>query len=296
MRRLSVCLTFLLLLTAGRLSAQERVMPPLDRAKLPEAARNLPLDRLSSGALMLLNNDDMLVAPRPLSAKGATAARAEENAPVALDLRIGANIRLGNDPPQLPATMRAQAEPHIARSLSTQDWLVATFQEGRFATDGGAVDVGFSTSHDGGLTWTRTLLPNLTQAAGGPYYRATDPVVAFDAANSVYITTDAATDATFANGVITVSKSSNGGASFAAPAVVYRPPDNSVFPDKEWIAVNSSAGTPHFGRVVVTWTLFSNTKQNVNPIVLSYSDNGGANFSPVRNVTAPGTSVQGSQP
>lgn len=47
-RRSFVCLTFLLLLAAGSLTAQQRVMPPLNRAKLPEAARNLQLERLSS--------------------------------------------------------------------------------------------------------------------------------------------------------------------------------------------------------------------------------------------------------
>ncbi|HEV3148971.1 MAG TPA: hypothetical protein VGZ24_10020, partial [Chthoniobacterales bacterium] len=88
---------------------------------------------------------------------------------------MGANIRLGNDPPALPPNMRAQAEPHITRSIGNADSLVATFQEGRFTTSG-AVDCGYSISHDGGLTWTRALIPNLTTASGGPYPRATDPV------------------------------------------------------------------------------------------------------------------------
>ena len=38
-------------------------MPPADRAKLPPNLRNLPLHRLSSGALMLLNRDNNLVLP-----------------------------------------------------------------------------------------------------------------------------------------------------------------------------------------------------------------------------------------
>ena len=37
--------------------------PPVDRAKLPPNLRNLPLERMSSGALMLLNRDNNLVLP-----------------------------------------------------------------------------------------------------------------------------------------------------------------------------------------------------------------------------------------
>ncbi len=268
-------------------------MPALDRTKLPAAARNLRLERLSSGALMLLNRDDNLVRPSAAMSSAAVAAQA---APVALDPRIGANLRLGNDPSQLPSNMRAQAEPFIARSLGNDAFLVATFQEGRFASEGGAVDCGYSASFNGGLGWTRALIPNLTHASGGPYFRATDPVVAFDLNNDVYFSTDAATDANFNNGVIAVSKWSTGTGGFAAPVVVYRPPDNSVFPDKEWIAVNTFPGTSTFNRVVVTWTLFNNTSAAGAPIVLSYSTNGGASWSPIHNVTPPGSSTQGSQP
>ncbi len=274
-------------------------MPPLDRSTLPAAARNLPLRRLSSGALMLLNRNDNLVRPprAPTAAAGAEA-MAEQAPLIALDPRVGANIRLGNDPPQLPANMRAQAEPFIARSLSNSAVLLATFQEGRFAADGGAVDCGYSASTNGGLSWTRALIPNLTQASGGPYYRATDPVVAFDLAGDIYFCTDAATDPNFANGVIAVSKWRAGTATFAPPVVVYRPPDNSVFPDKEWMAINTFPGTSTFNRVVVTWSLFNNnsTENAGAPIVLSYSDNGGASWSPFRYITAANASAQGSQP
>jgi len=133
------------------------VMPPVDRAKLPPNLRNLPLHRLSSGALMLLNRDNNLVLPpRTITtAKGETTTEKAASGPVALDLRIGPNIRLGDDPAALPSGMRAQAEPHIARATTSEDFLVGVFQESRFANGGGAVDCGYSVSHDGGLTWTR---------------------------------------------------------------------------------------------------------------------------------------------
>ncbi|MEY2603605.1 MAG: hypothetical protein QOH31_1386, partial [Verrucomicrobiota bacterium] len=221
----------------------------------------------------------------------------QATAPVALDVRVGPNIRLGDDPSQLPANMRAQAEPDIARSLSNDDFLVATFQEGRFTTSGGSVDLGYSTSHDGGLTWTRALIPNLTQAVGGPYFRATDPVVAFDLNNNVYISTDAATDSNFGNSVIAVTKSTDGGMTFGPPMVAFKPANNLVFPDKEWIAVNTFANTPTPpGRILVTFTLFSNTNQNIHPIVSTFSDDGGQTWSPLTNINGSTAALQGSQP
>src|SRR5712692_624842 len=148
----------------------------VDRNSLPPALREINLKHLSSGALMLLNKNNNLVRPSPAwsSQAAKVSSVTAQTQSVALDPRVGANIRLGDDPPALPPNMRAQAEPHIARSIADADSLVATFQEGRFATGGGAVDCGYSISHDGGLTWTRALIPNLTTASGGPYPRATE--------------------------------------------------------------------------------------------------------------------------
>ena len=246
---------------------------------------------------MLLNRDNNLVLPpRSITtAKGGTTTEEAASAPVALDLRIGPNIRLGNDPSALPSNMRAQAEPHIARATTNEDFLVGVFQEGRFATGGGAVDCGYSVSHNGGLTWTRALIPHLTMTSGGPYFRATDPVVAFDLNNNVYLETLVATDAQFISGAVVLSKSTDGGATFASPVVAYRPGSNSIFPDKEWMAINTFAGTPTAGRLLVTFTLFSNINSDGAPIRRVYSDNGGATWSSVAAINAE-TTLQGSQP
>src|SRR6266446_3210342 len=102
------------------------------------------------------------------------AGSADTSLTAGLDPRVGLNLRLGDDPAQLPTNMLAQAEPHIVRHPTQPDILAATFQEGRY-TDGGAVDCGYSITLDGGLTWSRALIPGLTLVVGGPYYRATDP-------------------------------------------------------------------------------------------------------------------------
>ena len=80
--------------------------------QVPEPRR--PYDRLSSGAVMLLDRNGDLV--QPPARRAAKSEQSFAEALVALDRRVGANIRLGDDPSALPSVMRAQAEPHIARS------------------------------------------------------------------------------------------------------------------------------------------------------------------------------------
>ncbi len=212
---------------------------------------------------------------------------------VPLDLRVAPDLRLGDDPAPLPANMRAQAEPHIARSPVDPDFLTAVFQEGRF-TDGGAVDCGFSVTHDGGLTWTRALIPKLTMASGGTYLRATDPVAGIDLSGRVFLNTEGTTTPDFADGTILVSRSTDGGATFETPFVVYRPPNGNIFPDKPWMAINTFSGTATAGRIVVTWTQFGTTA--ASPIFRAFSDDHGVTWSPAVPIHAATTSAQGSQP
>ncbi len=150
-----------------------------DRSHWPAALRNVPVDRLSSGALLRLDaNGDLVELPTDRARRTQDSLRQTQDAPaVALDPRVGANIRLGDDPAALPPNMRAQAEPHIARSPVDSNYLIATFQEGRF-TDGSAVNCGYSVSLDGGIVWSRELIPGTTPSSGGPYPRLTDPVAA----------------------------------------------------------------------------------------------------------------------
>ena len=272
------------------------VATAFDRARLPEALRNVPLDHLSSGALLRLDRDGDLVESVESWVARVKSLRATAAAPlVALDPRVASNIRLGDDPAPLPANMRAQAEPHIARSLTDADVLLATFQEGRFATGGGAVDCGYALSRDGGLTWTRSLIPNLTPASGGPYFRATDPVAAVAANGDLYLNTLGSTDAQFATGAVLVSRSTDGGSTFGAPVVVYQSPNSTQFPDKNWMAINTFPGTPAFGRIFVAFALFGGNS-NVVPLVRTFSDNGGANWSAVGPVNPANSDSQGAQP
>ncbi len=279
---------FLALTTVGAPVPGAAVNGPIDRSQWPVALRNVPLERLSTGAISLLDRGD-LVMPAPSSSTKNQAA----TAPVTLDLRVAPDLRLGDDPSQLPPTMRAQAEPHIARSPVDPETLVATFQEGRFA-DGGAVDCGYSVTHDGGLTWTRALIPSLTTITGGPYFRASDPVAGIDRGARIFLCTEGATNSAFTTGAVVVSRSVDGGATFSAPSVVFQPTDNSTFPDKPWMAVNTFDNTATVGRILVTWTLFGTT--DASPIYRAYSDDHGVSWSAAAPIHDIDTQAQGSQP
>src|SRR5215211_5348434 len=100
-------------LHAAPIVAETGALQPIDRDQLPEALRNVRLDHLSSGALLRLDRDGELVetpAGYALRREEASFVTRREDALVSLDPRVASNIRLGDDPPAVPANLRAQAE------------------------------------------------------------------------------------------------------------------------------------------------------------------------------------------
>src|SRR4029453_854867 len=69
----------------------------------------------------------------------------------------------------------------------------------------------------------------------------------------------------------------------------------SVFPDKEWMAINTFGNTATAGRILVTFSLFSNVNANGAPILRVYSDSGGTTWSAAAAISNQST-LQGSQP
>ena len=91
--------------------------------------------------------------------------------------------------------------------------IVRAFQVGRFF-DGGASDIGFATSTNGGATWTSGFLPGITKfQAAARIERASDPAVAYDAKHNVWLISSLALSAPGGvHGVVVVtSRSTNGG-------------------------------------------------------------------------------------
>ena len=149
--------------------------------------------------------------------------------------------------------------------------IVSTFQVGRFF-DGGASNIGFATSTNGGATWTQGFLPSSTVFAtpAGIYARASDASVAFDAKHKVWMISWLGL---FPNGNgaevdVLVSRSTDGGLTFGAPVVVNASGD---FNDKNWTACDDSASSPFFGNCYTEYDDFT----RLNLFQMSTSKNGG---------------------
>lgn len=254
---------------------------------------------LSGGLFSALDAEGAFgVRPAPRRARAGFANISKGRPPAVLDPRVGVNTPLGDDSPQLPATQRGQAEPHVVRSIANPDVLLAIFQDGRFF-DAGALDCGYALSRDGGLSWTRALIPNLTTTSGGRYNRATDPVAGAGPQGDLYLQTLVSVQGAFAPAALVVTRSLDGGNTWLPPATVFESSTTLVMPDKNWLAVNDYAGAPNAGRLVSTWTSFLSNAAGTalgNPVVASISDDRGASWSPPIEITPPGSSNQGTQP
>ncbi|HVU23357.1 MAG TPA: sialidase family protein [Opitutus sp.] len=245
---------------------------------LPPALRGVNPRTLSSGLFLSLATDGhfggIVVPAAALAAAGGTN---KGRPPAVLDARVGDNILLNPEPSALPSGQRSQAEPHLWRSAANSEVLAGTFQEGRYAAGGGALDCGYAISGDGGITWKRGLIPSLTTRSGGTYVRATDPVAAIDLNGNIYFLTLATAQGAFNDGgLVVLSRTTDGGTTFSNPVTVAAGAPSRAL-DKEWLAVNDRAGTPHANRLVATWTEIGSN--NNYDLYSSTSDTAGTSWS-----------------
>lgn len=200
--------------------------------------------------------------------------------PVPLDPKLSANIRLGDDPPELSTNQRAQIEPHIARSYVDPNLLLATFQEGVGSPNPVGIGAGYSVSTNGGLTWTRALIPGLTTLSGGQYPLTADNVAAIDLQGNLFVTSLVGSNTP--NGLLTalmINKAVDPSKELGQPQVVV--PGSSTHPaDKEWIAINTFPGSLTAGRLAVAFT----REDGTNHIHSIYSDDGGGTWSQPRPI------------
>lgn len=163
--------------------------------------------------------------------------------------------------------------------------IVAATQVGRFS-DGGSSNIGWATSTDSGATWTNGFLPGITTVAGGPFDRVSDPSVAYDARHNVWMIASLPLTGTDGVGVL-VNRSTNGGTTWGNPVSVA---SHSGL-DKDWIACDDTASSPHYGNCYVEWD--DNGAGNV--IHMSTSTDGGAHWGAAQN-TANNATGLGGQP
>jgi hypothetical protein len=188
-----------------------------------------------------------------------------------------------------------QVEPDVAVSPVDPRIAVAAAHDGRYP-NGGAVDVSYAWTHDGGRTWHHAPLRGITKAAGGVWDRASDPVLAFGPDGSVYLSVlDISMDCPSA---VSVSRSTDGGRTFGPPVLAHYSAGCDYSDDKNYLVVDNGRYSPHRGRLYQFWTPFLYDADGNNTAALQvvrWSDDKGRTWSPTVNLTAAGTFSQNSQ-
>jgi hypothetical protein len=161
-----------------------------------------------------------------------------------LSAYAGSLIQLSSDPfLNTSSQHRTELEPDTFAFGST---IVSVFQVGRFF-NGGASDIGFATSNDGGKTFTSGFLPGTTQQstpANPKYERVSDPSVAFDSSDNVWMVSYLGIPAALVPVDVLASRSTDGGLTWGSPVVVSA---DGQFNDKNWTVCDNNAGSPHAG-------------------------------------------------
>jgi len=184
---------------------------------------------------------------------------------------VGSNLtEISSDPYTVaPGQHATEVEPHMLANGST---LVAAFQTGRIAA-GGATDIGWATSTDGGDTWTHGFLPGLTTGVGnGPYDAASDPAVAYDQKHGLWMIASLPISNTSQVPAVVVSRSTDG-VTWQAPVSVDPTAQSS---DKNWIVCDSWPASPHYGNCYVEW----DNPAAFDEILMSTSTDGGLTWGP----------------
>jgi hypothetical protein len=163
-----------------------------------------------------------------------------------------------------PSQHATEVEPGTFSYGST---IVSAFQVARIWSGGGA-DVGFATSTNGGVTWTKGYLPGITIYQGGTNSAASDAAVAYDALHNVWLIS---TLPIGNNTSVAVSRSTDG-INWSKPIAV----TGSSSADKNWIVCDNTATSPYYGHCYSEW---DDTSQG-DLVRMSRSTDGGQTWGP----------------
>jgi hypothetical protein len=170
--------------------------------------------------------------------------------------------------------------------------VVAAFQSGRFF-NGGATDIGWARSSDGGATWdVSSFLPGMTFTSGdtsNPYERVSDPSVAYDVKHNVWIVSSVPLLPNVSVPAILISRSTDGGASFGTPVSISAPPTKKVNLDKNWTVCDDTSSSPFYGNC---YTEFDNFGEN-DVVYMSTSGDGGLTWSTPITTASPTKGISG---
>jgi hypothetical protein len=169
-----------------------------------------------------------------------------------------------------------EVEPDIFSHGST---VLSAFQVGRVSS-GGASNIGWSLSTDGGSTWSHGYLPDTTANTGGQYTTTSDATVAYDADHGEWLISYLGILAS-GNVDVDVSRSTNG-STWGNPVAIA----TGTFYDKNWTVCDNHTASPYYGHC---YTEFD-TAAGSDTEDMSTSTDGGASWSALKH---PGDSPSG---
>src|SRR5579864_3384920 len=169
---------------------------------------------------------------------------------------------------------RTEVEPDF---FSWGNTIVGTFHVARVpgSIGWGSADVGWSTSTDGGKTWTYGILPGLTSKyKNGPYGWAADPSVAYDAKHKQWLISTlplAGQENSGLIGDVAVSRSADG-IHWGKPIII----DKTHEDDKNWTTCDNTPTSPYYGNCYTEW----DQAYGSGDVLMSTSHDGGLTWSP----------------
>jgi hypothetical protein len=171
-------------------------------------------------------------------------------------------------------------------TFSNGNTILSIFQSGRFS-DGGADNLGYGLTQNGGTSWVSHFLPSTTVWATppGPYQRVTDPAATFDAKHNVWMVgyLGSLSSFGFTGNAVLVSRSTTGGRTFGAPVTVKSATGFQSW-DSTWINCDNTATSPFYGSCYATWDDFGSG----NILHVSHSTDGGLTWT---EGTVPGGTI-----
>jgi hypothetical protein len=182
--------------------------------------------------------------------------------------------------------VNAEVEPWIRVDPRDARHWIAAWQQDRWSSGSSRGQL-TGVTFDAGATWTR-VAPPLSQCAGGELERASDPwldIAPDGTAHQVTIASTGATLATRSVSAVLVTRSSDGGLTWAAPQALIRD-TGAFFNDKETLTAD-----PTDARLV--YAVWDRLQQAASgPTYLARSTDGGATWEPARAIYDPGVNHQ----
>jgi hypothetical protein len=168
---------------------------------------------------------------------------------------------------------KTQLEPD---SFAFGNTIVALTQSGRWYSGGGSSNLVWASSQNGGHTWTTGGMPGTTVNEGGVWPRISDPSVAYDPQDNVWLLLGLGIDQFATGHILLVDRSTDGGLNWSNP--VNAGESSGSFWDKTWITCDTWASSPHYGNCYIEF----DDNGAGNSMRMVTSADGGLTWGPVR--------------